>query len=222
MTHAIWPKRGLGVLGAQDVGAASRICIQMSLQLLWKAAQQKKELTEEILLAGELLRQRVELLLTIRGITPLSAIAFLADVADVKRFQSLRKMNAYLGLVPKCKDSEEKSRSGHINPESRKLARTILTQSLIHVTDASSHFRRFYDGLKWQKGAEKPSRAIDPQKPLSAVVLPITAAKFQIWQCRRPCNLQHRGTARRLCLAAPCRLCPNRSDAKHAAHYNAA
>ncbi len=47
------------------------------------------------------------------------------------------------------------SRSGHINRESRKLTRAILTQSLIHVTNASPHFRRFYDGLKWKKGAGK-------------------------------------------------------------------
>ena len=158
--HLLSEKRGLEVLKSQDVTAASRMCIQMNLELLWKVAQQKKELTKEIFLASEPLKNQVELLLTIRGITPLSALAFLADVTDVKRFKSLRKMNAYLGLVPKCKDSGEKSRSGHINRESRKLTRTILTQSLIHVTDASPHFRRFYDGLKWQKGAGKARIAL--------------------------------------------------------------
>ena len=106
------------MLNSQDVTAANRMCIQMNLELLWKVAEQKEKLTKEIFFAGESLKQQVELLMTIKGITPLSALAFLADVADVNRFRSLRKMNAYLGLVPKCKDSGEKSRSG-ISIESR-------------------------------------------------------------------------------------------------------
>jgi transposase len=41
----------------------------------------------------------------IKGITSLTALAFLADVGDVTRFKSLRKMNAYLGLVPRVNES---------------------------------------------------------------------------------------------------------------------
>ena len=61
----------------------------------------------------------MKLLITIRGITPLSSLAFLADVGKVERFKTLRKMNAYLGLVPRSKDSGGKSKPGHINRESR-------------------------------------------------------------------------------------------------------
>ncbi|MBS3763846.1 MAG: IS110 family transposase [Planctomycetes bacterium] len=63
----------------------------------------------------------IRLLITIPGITPLTASAFLADIGDVHRFPSLRRMNAYLGLVPRCHDSGGKSRPGHITRESRKL-----------------------------------------------------------------------------------------------------
>jgi len=38
-------------------------------------------------------------------------IAFLADVGDIERFKKQKKMNAYLGLVPKVKDSGGKSKS---------------------------------------------------------------------------------------------------------------
>jgi len=65
----------------------------------------------------------VKLLITIKGITPLTALAFLADVGDVRRFKSLRKMNAYLGLVPRVKASGGKSMSGHINCEADGQAR---------------------------------------------------------------------------------------------------
>jgi transposase len=69
--------------------------------------------------------------MTIKGITPLTALAFLSDIGDISRFKNLRKMDAYLGLVPKSKDSGGKSKPGHINRESRKLIRTILTQPFL-------------------------------------------------------------------------------------------
>ena len=65
----------------------------------------------------------MELLISIKGITPLIALASLADVADVRRFTTPRKMNAYLGLVPRAGKSGGKSQPGHITRESRKLTR---------------------------------------------------------------------------------------------------
>jgi len=42
----------------------------------------------------------MKVLITIKGIAPLMALAFLADIGDTGRFTSLRKINAYLELVP--------------------------------------------------------------------------------------------------------------------------
>ena len=53
--------------------------------------EQKEEIKREILLAGEPLSYEVKLLITVRGITPLSALAFIADVADVERFKTPEK-----------------------------------------------------------------------------------------------------------------------------------
>jgi transposase len=50
----------------------------------------KERLATEILLAGEPLKSQVELLISIKGVTPLIALAFLADVADIRRFVSAR------------------------------------------------------------------------------------------------------------------------------------
>ncbi len=79
------------------------------------------------------MKEAVQFLITIKGITPFTALAFLTDVGDIERFKKQKKMNAYLGLVPKGRDSGGKNMSGHINRASRKLTRTILTQSINHV-----------------------------------------------------------------------------------------
>ncbi len=99
-------------------------------------------MVQEILRVGKPLEEEVKLLIAIRGITHLTVLAFHADVGDTLIFKTLREMNAYLGLVPKIKESGDKSRSRHINRASRKLTQTILTQSLIHITDTSIILQR--------------------------------------------------------------------------------
>ena len=146
-------KRGKEFLQYLDITYASRISIEVSLEILWKVSEQKEKLTREIIRAGESFQDEVKLLISIKGITPLSALAFLADVGDVRRFKTVRKMNSYLGLVPKVRKSANKSKDGHINKASRNLTRTILTQSLIQAIDASAYFRLFYEDTKLRRGA---------------------------------------------------------------------
>lgn len=100
------------------------------------------------------------MLISIKGVTPLIALAFLADVADIRRFRTLRKMNAYLGLVPRADDSGGKSRSGHINRESRKLTRTILTQCVHHVASSSSYLDSYYRELRDKRGSGRARIAL--------------------------------------------------------------
>ena len=69
-------------------------------------------------------------------------------------------MNAYLGLVPGVKESGGKSRSGHINRESRKLTRTILTQSIHHVSNSSPYLRRVYCDLTEKRGCGRARVAL--------------------------------------------------------------
>jgi transposase len=140
-----------------SISAASRVCLELTLQVLWKVAEAKERLATEILLAGEPLKSEVELLISIKGVTPLIALAFLADVADIRRFRTLRKMNAYLGLVPRASNSGGKSRPGHITRESRKLTRTILTQCVHHVAVSLD---RYYRELREKRGTGRARIAV--------------------------------------------------------------
>ena len=143
-----------------NISAGSCVCLELTLQVLWKAEEAKERLATEILVAGEPLKSQVELLISIKGITPLIALAFLADVADIRRFRTLRKMNAYLGLVPRASNSGGKDRPGHITRESRKLTRTILTQCVHHVAASSSSLERYYRELREKRGTGRARIAV--------------------------------------------------------------
>lgn len=81
-----------------ELTGASEIIVLSCLELLWRVEEEKGRIRKEILLAGEPLKDGVKLLMTIKGIAPLVALAFLADIGDIERFPTLRKMNAILGL----------------------------------------------------------------------------------------------------------------------------
>ena len=154
------PKYGKEALKELDLSSASEISVRSCVELLWSVKEQKKKIRGEILLAGEPLKDAVKLLITIKGIAPLVALAFLADVGDIRRFKTLRKMNSYLGIVPRIKDSGGKTRVGHITKESRKLTRTLLTQSIYHVINASPYFRSFYEKIAEKRGAGRARIAL--------------------------------------------------------------
>ena len=129
--------------------------IEVQAALLRQVSESKAAIAGQIVIHSEPLAEQIELLVTIPGVTPLTAAAFLADIGDVRRFKSLRQMNAYLGLVPRCHDSGGKSQSGHITRESRKLTRTILTQSIYQAVKSTPSWQRDYDELKARRGASR-------------------------------------------------------------------
>ena len=69
------PTRAEERLKTVELSAASRVCIQTSLALLASLQNQKETLRREICQAGRPLETEVKLLISIRGLTPLLALA---------------------------------------------------------------------------------------------------------------------------------------------------
>ncbi len=133
------PVSGKKYLETIVIPAILKLTIRMNLEMIWVAEENKALAQREILKAGEFLRDQVELLISIKGVSPLVALAFLADVGDIHRFSSQRKLSSYLGVVRNAKTSGGKELNGHITKMSRHLTRWILTQSIPHIVKSSSH-----------------------------------------------------------------------------------
>jgi transposase len=146
------PVKAQELLKPLELSAASRICLQTSLALLKVLQDQKQALKEEIYLAGRELEAEMKLLISIRGVTPLLALAFLAEVGDIRRFSSARKLHCYLGVVPTVRSSGAVTRNGAINRRSRGLTRSLFTQAAVHLVGSSPILARFYRGLVDRKG----------------------------------------------------------------------
>ena len=146
------PARAEGLLETVELTAATAVCIRVSLALLANLEEKKEVIKGEILRGGKPLEAQVKLLLSIRGVTPFLALAFLSEVGDIRRFRSTRKMHSYLGVVPTVRSSGGITRNGAINRRSRKLSRTLFTQVAIHLVDSSPRLECFYRELVARKG----------------------------------------------------------------------
>ena len=79
-----------------------------------------------------LFRSAVEALVgTLTGVAVLSAMVFLTEIGDLRRFANRRKVGAFLGVVPSSNESGEgaKDRKGHITRQGPARVRKVLCQA---------------------------------------------------------------------------------------------
>ena len=70
------------------------------------------------------------LVVQIKGVGLLTAMVFLTEIGDMRRFSNRRQVGSFLGLVPSMRESgEESDRKGHITREGSARMRKILCQA---------------------------------------------------------------------------------------------
>lgn len=113
---------------------------------IMKATQEiEKKVTEN---------DQAKLLMTIPGISYVSALTILSEIGDIKRFRNGKKLSSFAGLVPSTYASGEKVRHGKITKKGSKWLRTILVEAahrqgrLVRVRG----LRVFYDRMKKDHG----------------------------------------------------------------------
>jgi transposase len=193
-------EKGKAFLQSLKTTPSVRTGVSMNLDLLWLIETNKEKLKEEILRQGEYLKDDVELLMSIKGVSPLVALAFLADVWEITRFSSQRKLNAYLGVVPNAKSSGGKDRSGHISRASRNLTRWILSQSIPHIVKSSPVMQNRYDDLIHRRGFGRARMAI-MRKTIGIMRRILLSRKKYSWTDEKSLNsklLDYRRRLRRL------------------------
>jgi transposase len=70
----------------------------------------------------------VEAYQAMRGVAFLTAVTFVAEIGDVRRFETPRQLMAYLGLVPSERSSGEQVRRGRITKAGNPRARRVLIE----------------------------------------------------------------------------------------------
>jgi transposase len=143
----IFDKKSRARIRELPVNPAVRFQVNHLLDRLERDEKDVEELKEQVLLHAEPFMREIEILTSMKGISVFIAIAIIADVIDVSRFKNSKHFTSYLRSAPKVSNSNTSTSIKGTNKKGRKLAASLLTQSLNHVLTSSPKLRRWYDRL---------------------------------------------------------------------------
>jgi transposase len=114
---------------------------------------QIEELEEMIKERAEPYMKEIEILTSMKGISVFLAIAIIADIIKVDRFKNAKSFTSYLRSAPKVSSSNTTVKIQGTNKRGRKLAASLITQSLHHMLSASPKLNSWYTRLTQYKKA---------------------------------------------------------------------
>jgi transposase len=112
-------------------------------------------LIESELAAQGLASPEIRRLMTVPGVSLVSAATFVAVVGDVRRFSSPKKLVSYVGLDPRVRQSgEAPARHGHISKQGSPEARHMLCEAAWVLIRTPGPLHAFYERVRARRGAQ--------------------------------------------------------------------
>jgi transposase len=100
-------------------------------------------------------------LMTIPGIDVAAACTLIAAIGDIRRFDSPRKLAAYVGLDPRVRQSGEKpARHGGISKRGNPHARHVLVEAAHQAMRTPGPLRAFGERIRARKGSQVAAVAV--------------------------------------------------------------
>jgi transposase len=127
-TGSYWTGPGRGWLAELDLPAVSREIITDSLAFLDALAPVIERLDGELHQHAKA-DPRVKILRTLPGVGEFTALVMLAEIGDITRFASARKLASWAGLTPTVRGSDLTVRHGHISKQGSAWLRWVLNQA---------------------------------------------------------------------------------------------
>jgi transposase len=94
-------------------------------------------------------------LMTLPGVSVVTAIALLAAIGDIKRFPTSRQLVGYLGLDPRVRQSgNEPARHGRISKQGAGEVRGLLVEAAWHAARTPGPLHGFHERLSVRRGSK--------------------------------------------------------------------
>jgi transposase len=102
---------------------------------------------------------RVKTLTTLPGVGQFTALVMLAEIGDITRFGSARKLASWAGLTPTVRGSDLTVRHGHISKQGSAWLRWVLNQAA-QTAKRSPEFADTYAAIARRRGKKIATIAI--------------------------------------------------------------
>lgn len=148
--RAVGIKRAVTLVEAahDSVGVKGGNCARMEFQLLLEDYRVKKNQLQKVteILETETMKvPNVENLLAIKGIGMVTVAGFLAEIGDVRRFDSPKQIQKLAGLELKESSSGKHKGRSSISKRGRKKLRRLLFQAVLPMLRSNSEIREVYE-----------------------------------------------------------------------------
>lgn len=173
MSSSPFSDTGRERLESLELDPTDRRRIESSLRMI-------DELTEEIDAYDREIQkiaredEQAQLLMTIRGVGPISAVTVTAEIGDIERFPDHEKLVSYAGLNPTVSQSGDSESRGPISKEGPAILRWILVQCANNVvTHNNEYFTDYYNRLRKRK-TEQVAKVATARKVLVSMYYMLT------------------------------------------------
>jgi transposase len=153
-----WSGPGREWLASLELPAVSREVIDDDLALIDALQQPIDRLDWEVHQRARS-EPAVRVLTALPGVGPFTALVLLAEIGEVSRFGSARKLAAWAGLTPTVRGSDRTIRHGHISKQGSAWLRWILCEA---AQTAKRHpdFAASYQAIARRRGKKIATTAI--------------------------------------------------------------
>ena len=171
-TAAYWSWLDSLSAGPMRGGAGSSLA-SLVRQVRWLGEEQDRLDGQVLALArSEHYAARVSALCGLRGVGVLTAMVFLTELGDLRRFGNRRQLGSFLGLTPDCHESgEDGDHKGHITHQGPSRVRKVLCQAIWSRLRVDESEQRAYERLV----------ARNPRKKKIAVVARMRVLAIRMW-----------------------------------------
>lgn len=125
--------------------------LNLHIEELLGLEKKQERIEEQIKILGSKYYKEIEILTSIKGVSVITALALIADIANIQRFGSAKKLCTYLRSAPAIQSSNETTIIMKTNKFSRKLSISLLAQGITHFKNANPELKKWYE-FKTQNG----------------------------------------------------------------------
>jgi len=152
-------KKNVAWLRERSLGFMDDAILRSDLAVLESVDEQVGLMEEKIaVLAAE--DPRVRLLMTMTGVGYFAAMLLLAEIGDIDRFGSDKRLASWAGLAPSVHQSGEKTRIGGVGGPGNKRVRWVMVQCVHSACRSDPRLRSFYERYSKRKGGKKAVVAV--------------------------------------------------------------
>ena len=155
----LFSKKGLEWLKGLKLGFADDAVLRSDLALL-QALNEQIGFMEAKIAALAVNDERVRLLMTMPGLDYFAASLIVAEICDIGRFSSDKRLVAWAGLAPSVRQSGERVVAGRITRQGNKLVRWVVVQAAQTARLHDERFSEFYERYAGRRGHNKAVLAV--------------------------------------------------------------